>query len=112
MTARRGKPFRGTPHATSAPMRGDLPESFYCALTHEVMNDPFIDPEGHTFERSAITTWLSKSKTSPITRKPLQISQLVPNRALREAIERVSSPSESSHLPTFSVTPETQVPGL
>ena len=94
-------------------MRGDLPESFYCALTHEVMNDPVIDPEGHTFERSAITTWLSKSKTSPITRKPLQVSQLVPNRALREAIERVSSSSASSSSPPpFSVPTETQVPGL
>jgi len=35
------------------------------------MVDPVIDPEGNTYERSAIEDWLSKNQTSPITRNPL-----------------------------------------
>lgn len=64
-----------------------FPESFYCPLTHELFNDPVVDPEGNSYERSAITEWLQKNSTSPITRTPLAISDLVPNRALRDAIE-------------------------
>eukprot|EP01104_Vermistella_antarctica_P017611 TRINITY_DN6264_c1_g1_i1.p1 TRINITY_DN6264_c1_g1~~TRINITY_DN6264_c1_g1_i1.p1 ORF type:complete len:797 (+),score=126.13 TRINITY_DN6264_c1_g1_i1:231-2621(+) len=63
------------------------PQAFFCALSHEVMIDPVIDPEGHTYERSVIEEWLRRNKSSPITRSPLRASQLIPNRALRETIE-------------------------
>lgn len=51
------------------------------------MKDPVIDYEGNSYERSAIEQWLRSNRTSPITRSPLSISQLVPNRSLRKAIE-------------------------
>jgi hypothetical protein len=51
------------------------------------MADPVIDPEGNTFERAAITAWLLSNPTSPITRKPLSVNQLSPNRALLESIQ-------------------------
>lgn len=65
----------------------ELPESFYCPLTHEVMTEPVVDPEGNTYERSAIEEWLTKNQTSPITRAPLKKTDLIPNRALRDVIE-------------------------
>eukprot|EP00727_Mastigamoeba_balamuthi_P013616 m51a1_g8878 hypothetical protein (819) ;mRNA; r:629058-631912 len=69
--------------------QAQVPESFVCALTGEVMSDPVIDPEGHTYERAAIERWLgTRSATSPVTRSPLRPADLVPNRALREAIEQ------------------------
>lgn len=46
-----------------------------------------VDPEGNTYERRAIEEWLHRDSTSPITRTPLALFQLAPNRALREAIE-------------------------
>ncbi len=55
-----------------------------------------MDPEGNTYERSAIEEWLRRSAGhSPITRSPLRIDQLVPNRALKAAIddERTNLPS-------------------
>ena len=61
--------------------------SCFCALTGELMNDPVIDHEGNTYERSAIQSWLRRNSTSPITRSPLEQHQLVPNRALRESIQ-------------------------
>lgn len=62
-------------------------ESFCCPITNEVMRDPVIDPEGNTYERSAIEGWLKQHASSPITRNPLTISQLIPNRVLKDAIE-------------------------
>jgi len=61
--------------------------SFYCPITDELMKDPVIDNDGNSYERSAIEEWLSRSATSPITRGPLNASDLKPNRALRSAIE-------------------------
>jgi hypothetical protein len=51
------------------------------------MKDPVMDPEGNTYERSAIEAWLAKNATSPITRNPLDITALMPNRALKESID-------------------------
>jgi hypothetical protein len=65
----------------------NVPEGFICPLTQEIMSDPVIDPEGNSYERSAIEEWLNKNKTSPITRSPLAIGDLIPNRALQTAIE-------------------------
>lgn len=73
--------------AAPTPVNDEVPESFFCPLTHEVMHDPVVDPEGNTYERAAIEEWLKKESTSPITRTPLQASSLVSNRALRDAIE-------------------------
>jgi Mg-chelatase subunit ChlD len=50
------------------------------------MNDPVMDPEGHSYERSAIEAWLKANSESPMTRSPLTASQLIPNRGLRDAI--------------------------
>lgn len=61
--------------------------SFYCPITEEVMIDPVVDPEGNSYERAAIVAWLQQNSTSPITRSPLRIDQLIPNRSLRSAIE-------------------------
>ena len=50
------------------------------------MTDPVCDKEGNTFERSAIESWLSQHGTSPLTRTTMTIADLVPNRALKDAI--------------------------
>lgn len=66
--------------------RGPAP-SFYCPLTMVIMNDPVQDREGNSYEKDAIMKWLSKNNTSPVTRNVLRMKHLVPNRALKEAIE-------------------------
>lgn len=64
----------------------NVPEGFVCPLTQEIMKDPVMDPEGNSYERSAIEAWLDKNQTSPITRKSLTKENLFPNRALKDAI--------------------------
>ena len=51
------------------------------------MTDPVTDNEGNSYERSAIEEWLGRHRTSPITRAPLEIADLRPNRALKSLIE-------------------------
>jgi hypothetical protein len=60
-----------------------FPEAYYCPITQDVMEDPVMDREGNTYERAAIVLWLSRNDTSPVTRAPLAVDHLVPNRALR-----------------------------
>jgi ubiquitin/Mg-chelatase subunit ChlD len=76
-----------------------VPPSFVCPLTHEVMTDPVQDPEGNTYERSAIELWLQTNSTSPITRRPLSAGELTPNRALKSAIESTSVSAGTSPVP-------------
>jgi hypothetical protein len=63
------------------------PEMPVCPITLAVLKNPWVDPEGNTYEYEAISEWLRRSEFSPITRTPLNIHQLVPNRALQGSIE-------------------------
>ena len=61
------------------------PDEFVCPITYEVMQDPVVASDGHTYERSAIEEVLAlpeERRKSPLTREPLQAS-LFPNRALK-----------------------------
>mmetsp|Transcript_7081 Transcript_7081/g.18164 ORF Transcript_7081/g.18164 Transcript_7081/m.18164 type:complete len:901 (-) Transcript_7081:3417-6119(-) len=63
------------------------PPAFKCPITHEVMEDPVCTCDGHTFERSAIESWLVSRDTSPLTGLKLESRTLLSNVALRCAIE-------------------------
>jgi len=72
-----------------------IPESYYCPITHELMQDPVIDHEGNTYERKAIETWIEKNPTSPFTKNPLTLADLHPNRALRDSIDLVRQTADA-----------------
>jgi len=65
-----------------------VPRHFLCPISHSVMIDPVVDPEGNSYERSAIEQWLSQHLTSPVTRSTLLPTDLTVNRALKEAIQQ------------------------
>ena len=65
----------------------DIPVAFICPITMEVMTDPVICADGHSYERSAIDMWLQNSDRSPKTNLPLQHLHLIPNHTLRMAID-------------------------
>lgn len=64
------------------------PPEFICPITMQLMMNPFSDDNGHTYEYDAIREWLDKHPFSPITRKPLTVNALSPNRALKDLIDR------------------------
>ena len=62
---------------------------FTCPITQSVMEDPVSTLDGQTYERAAIEAWLAKKRTSPLTGTPLESTKLIPNVALRNAIQRM-----------------------
>ncbi|OIW19917.1 hypothetical protein TanjilG_28896 [Lupinus angustifolius] len=64
------------------------PPCFVCPIFQEVMYNPHIAADGFAYEAEAIRGWLdSGHDTSPMTNSKLPHSNLVPNHALRSAIE-------------------------
>ena len=61
--------------------------SWTCPITQETMVDPVMAADGHSYEKEAITQWLAASTKSPVTGLPLPHTTLVPNHALRNAIQ-------------------------
>jgi Mg-chelatase subunit ChlD len=64
------------------------PSEFMCPISMDLMTDPVIGNDGHTYERAAITEWLSTNNLSPLTRRQMTLADIQPNFALRGAIER------------------------
>ena len=62
----------------------EVPPSFVCPITQEVMRDPVSTADGHTYERDAIERWLRTRRTSPMTGATLSSRALIPNLALRK----------------------------
>ncbi|CAL5080209.1 unnamed protein product [Urochloa decumbens] len=67
---------------------GGVPSYFICPILQDVMRDPLIAADGFTYEAEAIREWLdSGHQTSPMTNLELPHRDLLPNHALRSAIQ-------------------------
>ncbi|KAE8671163.1 E3 ubiquitin-protein ligase CHIP [Hibiscus syriacus] len=71
-----------------ADIPGEVPDHLCCKITFDIFRDPVITPSGVTYERAVILEHLQKvGKFDPITREPLDQSQLFPNLAIKEAVQ-------------------------
>jgi hypothetical protein len=68
-------------------MTFDVPNSFICPITRQVMLQPLKTPSGVNFECTTILTWLKVVGTCPLTLTPLQVSDLTPNTYLERMIK-------------------------
>ena len=60
------------------------PPALLCPITQELMTDPAIATDGHTYERVALESWLLQHDTSPMTGLPLDDKWLLlPNLLVR-----------------------------
>ena len=78
-----------SPGRGKADLRGPpppTPDGFICAISCELMVDPVICTDGHTYERATIQEWLSHHNTSPKTNEELASKALIQNHNLRAAI--------------------------
>ena len=57
-----------------------------CARRLELMDDPVIAADGHSYERSSIEDWFRHHKTSPKTNEKLESKHLTPNHTLKSLI--------------------------
>ena len=59
------------------------PAEFTCPITQEVMEEPVVASDGHTYERAAIERWMAKKMTSPKTGEALESATIFPNHSIR-----------------------------
>ena len=64
----------------------EIPEDFLCPITQELMEDPVIAADGHSYERAAITLWLQGHHSSPLTNQRLSHRMITENFTLKKAI--------------------------
>jgi len=64
------------------------PNEFLCPITCELMDDPVLAHDGHSYERAAILNWFRNKRTSPITNVQLSSCEVFPNYALKSQITR------------------------
>ena len=72
--------------ADAAAAEDQVPISFYCPITQEIMADPVFTSDGQTYERAAIEKWLANHNTSPLTGNQLSMNTLTPNVLARGMI--------------------------
>eukprot|EP00035_Acanthoeca_spectabilis_P035523 m.35157 g.35157 ORF g.35157 m.35157 type:complete len:222 (+) comp7414_c0_seq1:199-864(+) len=68
-------------------MEREPPQCFTCPVTLDVMRDPVVGRDGHSYERSGVEAALALNPYSPLTRQPMASTDLIPNHALRNAIQ-------------------------
>ena len=64
------------------------PDAFLCPITQELMADPVIAADGHSYERAEIETWFATGKqTSPMTNSAMASQTLTANHGLKSQIK-------------------------
>ncbi|CAB3407074.1 unnamed protein product [Caenorhabditis bovis] len=67
----------------------EIPEALCGKITLELMKDPVIVPSGITYDREEIVQHLRRiGHFDPVTRNPLEESDIIPNYSLKEVIEK------------------------
>jgi len=67
-------------------------ESITCPINGTIMKDPVQGNDGQTYERSAITEWLTKHQhSSPITKQYMTVSDLKVNASIRFLCDKYHS---------------------
>lgn len=80
----------------------EVPNEFLCPISGVIMTDPVRITDGteQAYERSAIEKWFKEKRdsdqplTSPLTNRPLNSDQLVPDEDLRKRIENFQKDEE------------------
>lgn len=82
----------------------DRNKAWVCPLSNQLMRDPVVAADGHSYEREAIATLFAELRArgrelrSPVTERILESRVLTPNRVLQINIQALSPPSSLSSL--------------
>ena len=64
----------------------ELKQHLECGISGSLFKDPVITPQGYTFEKNTIVSWLSNSEICPYTKSVLKNNDLVDNVNIRNSI--------------------------
>lgn len=68
-------------------------DEFMCPITYELMREPVVASDGHTYEKSAIEKWLKSHQISPRNGEPISattISNINLKKLIQDMIDEVS----------------------
>ena len=98
------EPHTSSPRPARA-VRGTPPHSFVCPISMETFRDPVVTADGETYERACIQRHLDGGRmTSPLTNARLKSRALVPNTAMRRAIQEWRDQRESVDVATVTTS--------
>ncbi len=66
----------------------DIPDEFVCPITLNLMEDPVVLSDGHSYERINLVDWLKNNNTSPKTNQILPDKTFYTNYNLLKSIAR------------------------
>ena len=72
-------------------------DEFLCPITYELMREPVVAMDGHTYEKSAIDKWLKSNQTSPRSGEPMD-TIVIPNMNLKKLIQDIIHEVETSNV--------------
>jgi len=90
----------------------DQQDACTCPISHQLMRDPVVAADGHSYDRDAIERWIKvrtdagEQPTSPCTGAALAHTDLLPNHALRNAIQAFSRSQLAKHPAEHQPSPE------
>mmetsp|Transcript_30929 Transcript_30929/g.50030 ORF Transcript_30929/g.50030 Transcript_30929/m.50030 type:complete len:445 (-) Transcript_30929:319-1653(-) len=81
-------PCKAQESSSVSPWEGlETPPQLCCSITHQLMQEPVVCADGHTYERIAIERWLKEHCSSPLTGKTLKSKIMFPNYNLMSQIK-------------------------
>lgn len=80
------KPWQLAPEK-SVQILFQIPDDYRCPLSLQIMFDPVLAGDGHTYEREEMEKWFKSNTTSPKTRQVLENKTLIPNFHARGIID-------------------------
>ena len=78
------KPTKITPEPVISNIK--IPAEYLCPLSMCIMADPVMAPDGETYEREEIETYLKSNTASPITYETFKDKTLTPNNSIKKLI--------------------------
>lgn len=85
------KPQQPRPTLFQESLEDQVPYNLICPITGEIMREPVLATDGHTYEKSAINFWFESGRaSSPKTNKEISTT-LIPNYNLKSLIEDYQS---------------------
>lgn len=82
---------------------------FYCPITKQLMVDPVVASDGHTYERSALMEYLGSQTVSPVDSSHRMNSLvIIENKALKQLIDKHKTKTERARLALEEMKQETE----
>ena len=82
-----------------------LQEMILCPITKLEMTNPYVGTDHQSYEKLAISQWLSKEFKSPVTREPMQMHCLMPDYTMSKLIQTMKECQITDEI-VFSLPPK------